>query len=305
MDPLGGELVASRARPAGEASLTFSVAYVILPFAETAPADAIRAALAPFQRGGRKELPQRLLSFHDETEALRCAYETRWTFTDRTTGGMQFEGDASASWYVDTRRVREEMRRRGLRRWDVRFADEMDLDTFFDRFSDRLERHDETGAYGIWRNPLGRWDWWDLGGRFDGFIIGDPGRGERRSVARISSGASRGRSLLANLEDQLGAALGQARPSEVDVLSDRNVELVATLLADAQAGREHAYPEALVLPPGATGDALRWLDTWPQLGPVEAVRWLGLPVEASWPAVVSAAYVRFAGHWAAGVAYHC
>ncbi len=31
----------------------FSIAYVILPLAGTAPAEAIRTSLAPFQRGGR------------------------------------------------------------------------------------------------------------------------------------------------------------------------------------------------------------------------------------------------------------
>ena len=196
------------------------------------------------------------------------------------------------------------MRRRELRRWSVRFADMMDLDTFHNLFSSRLERHPVTGDYGHWLNPLGHWDWWDLGGRFDGRIIGEPRRGVGRGVAAVSSGENRGRSVLANLGDQLEAALGQTPAAEFDVLSDRNVELVATLLADARAGREHAYPGALVLPPGAAEDRVRWLGTWPEPGPAEAFASFGLPPEASWPAVAEAAYVRFEDHWAAGVAYH-
>lgn len=132
-----------------------------------------------------------------------------------------------------------------------------------------------------------------MGGRFDGHIIGDPKRAAGRSVAKVSSGESQGRSLLTNLEDRLGEALGQAPFSAVDMLSNRNVELVATLLADARSGRENAYPGALVLPPGATEDCARWLHTWPQLGPAEAFAWLSLPQDASWPAAVSAAYARF------------
>jgi hypothetical protein len=152
------------------------------------------------------------------------------------------------------------MRRRGVQRWSVCFADAMDLEAFHTGFTTRLERHPVTGGYGRWLNPLGRWDWWDLGGRFDGRIIGERARSAGRSTAQISSGESRGRSVLANLGTLLEDALGQAPAAEVDVRSDRNIELVATLLTDAQARRDHAYPSALILPPGVAEDRLRWLE---------------------------------------------
>lgn len=282
----------------------FSVAYVLLPLTGAAPADAIRRSLAPFQRGGRGDVPDSWLTFHDETAALRQTHEARFTFTVQGQGGLQIEGGNQAFWSLDTSRVQDEMRRRGVQRWSVCFADEMDLDAFHNGFTTRLERHPATGGYGRWLNPLGRWDWWDLGGRFDGRIIGEPTRGAGRTAARISSGESQGRTLLANIGALLEDALGQPPAEEVDVRSDRNIELVATLLTDAQAGRDHAYPSALVLPPGAAEDRLRWLDTWPNPGPADAFARLGLPPDADWPAVVEAAYARFADHWAAGVAYH-
>lgn len=282
----------------------FSAAYVILPFADIPPGDAIRASLAPFQRGGRGDVPDSWLAFDDETDALRRVHEARFTSTECGKDGMHVEGGDHAHWHLDTATVCDEMRRRSLERWSVRFADTMDLDMFFARFTRDLERHPVTGGYGRWLNPLGRWDWWDLGGRFDGHIIGDPNRGMGRSVAQLSSGENRGRSILANLQDQLEEALGQAPMAEVDVLSNRNVELVTTLLADARAGRENAFPGALALPPGAVEDSLRWLDTWPEPGPAKAFAWLGLSADASWHAVVGAAYARFEDHWAAGVAYH-
>ena len=276
----------------------------MLPFSDNAPADVIRGSLAPFQRGQRGDLPEDWLNFHDETEVLRRAHETPFIFIDQGTRGLQIQGGVDVHWYLDTRQVRDEMQRRKLPLWRVRFADEMDLDIFFDRFVRDLERDPVTGRYGRWLNSLGRWDWWDLGGRFDGFIIGDPKRAEGRSVAQISSGANAGKAILANLEDALGDALGQPAFPAFDVLSNRNVERVATLLADARAGRENAWPGALVLPPGVVEDRLRWLDTWPQRGPTEAFAWLGLQPEASREAVVSAAYARFEDHWAAGVAFH-
>jgi hypothetical protein len=286
----------------------FSLAYVMLPFSDIAPAEAIRASLARFQRGRPGEVPDDWIGFDDDTEGVRHAHEAQFTFVHRDDSGPQMRGDFDAFWYIDSDRVGAEMRRQGIQRWSVRFADLMDLDTFFDRFGSpvlrRLERHPVTGGYGRWLNLLGHWDWWDLGGRFDGCIVGDPRRREGRGVARISSGENPGRRILVNLEDVLGEALGQDPVVEIDVLSDLNVELVATLLADAQAGREHAYPGTLVLPPGTVEDSLRWLEVPPGPMPAATLAWLGLAADASWQAVVEAAYVRFQDHWAAGVAYH-
>ena len=281
----------------------FDLAYVILPFSDALPADAIRASLAPFQRGQRGHLPESWLSFHDETEALLADHEARLTITlQGNNGGMRIEG--GPTWFVSTEKVREEMRRRGLRSWSVRFADIMTIDEFYARFSRGLDRHPNTGAFGRWLNPLGRWDWWDLGGRFDGRIIGDKRPGTARSVAKVSSGANRGRIILANIEDRLAEALGQEPFETLDVRADQNIELVATLLEDARSDRENAFPSSLVLPTGVLEDRLRWLDTWPDLRPEEAFGWLNVSSQQGWDAIVRAAYARFEDHWAAGVAYH-
>ena len=282
----------------------FSIAYVILPFTDTPPADAITASLARFQRGMRGDLPDDWLSFHDETEDLRSAHETRFMFTDHGKNGLRIEGGPEAYWYINAESVRSEMRRSDMQRWQVRFADTMDLDTFHTLFATPLERHPLTGDYGRWLNPLGRWDWWDLGGRFDGYIIGEPHRGEGRKFGQVSSGPNNGRAILSNLEDHLRTALGQGPVEAIEVGSDRNVELAETLLADLKAGRENACPGALVLPPGAVREHLRWLDTWPERGPEEAFAGLGLLPEASWPEVVKACYSLFQDHWVAGIAYH-
>ena len=195
----------------------FSIAYVILPFSGTPPADAIRASLARFQRGGHGDLPENWLTFHDETEDLRQVHEAHHVFTAQDTGGLRIEGNVGASWFIDTANVRSEMRLSGLRQWRVRFADTMDLDEFHQRFGRKLERHPATGAFGRWLNPLGRWDWWDLGGRFDGTIVGDRRAGEGRSVAQVSSGPSPGRAILANVENCLVEALGQQPIPSLDV----------------------------------------------------------------------------------------
>ena len=280
----------------------FSLAYVILPVSDTPPAEAIRASLARFQGGGRGDLPETWLAFHDETDELRQAHEAEFTFVERDGGGMQIEGGAD-TFHLDTQKVRDEMKRLGLRRWSLRFADGMDFEAFCEGFVRRLERHPETGAYGSWLNPLGRWGWWDLGGRFDGRIVGDQQIREGRSVAEVSSGPNPGRVVLANIENVLAAALGEP-PALLEVKNNRNIEMVATLLEDAREGRANAYPATLVLPPGTVEDSVRWVKTWPEMGPRETVAWLGLTPEATWKEIVQAVYTRFVDHWAAGVAYH-
>ena len=71
----------------------FSITYVILPFSDIAPDDAIRASLAPFQLGGRREkIPVEWLTFQDDTEGLRMDYEALFTFIDGGKPELQIEG---------------------------------------------------------------------------------------------------------------------------------------------------------------------------------------------------------------------
>jgi hypothetical protein len=282
----------------------FALAYVILPFSETAPADAIQSSLARFQRGLPGDVPDSWIEFEDYTEFLRSAHEAEFIFSLSQNGGLRIQADNDAASVIDFDKVRAEMQQRKQDRWSVRFADSMDIETFHDKFCHQQDRN-SAGSFGAFRNGLGRWDWWDLGGRFDGCIVGDQRRAKGRGVTKLQSpGASRGRTILGNLEKVLAGALGHAPAPTFDIRSDRNVELVSTLLADGRAGAEHAIPGALVLPPGAVEDRLRWLDNWPEQGPAEGISWLGLPADATWSDVVIAAYARFQDHWAAGVAYH-
>lgn len=283
-------------------AIVFSVVYVILPIAEHSPAEAIRSSLAPFQRGTRRDLPDDWLAFHDETDDVRRLHEADFVFTEQTSGGLRIEG--GDGWHLNIEAVRAEMGRRGARRWAARFADvEPDLGRFFDRFVKGLERHHTTGRFGRWLNPLGRWDWWDLGGRFDGRMLGERRR-QGRTASAVSSGPTPGRAILGNLHEALDRALGAEPQPALEVRTDDNVEMVSRLLEDALGGLAHAFPSAVLLPPGSVADRLRWIDSWPRVGPAEALAWLGLPEETSWNPIVAAAYSRFRDHWAACVAYH-
>ncbi len=285
----------------------FGLARVILPFGDADPAEAIQTSLARFQRGGTDTVPEAWLAFDDESEYLRATYEARLTLTLVDTGGLRIEGHRYAFTVLDIGKITAEMRRLNLRCWRVRFADTMDLAAFHQRYAETIPRDAATGAYGRWLNPLGRWDWWDLGGRFDGWLIGEPDRSQGRGASRISSGDSPGRRVLANVQNAFAEALGQEAPAVFDVRSDRNVELATTLLTDmrARADEFRVAGGAVVLPPGSIEDAGRWITDWPTLGPAAALTFLGLGPDASFRAVLEAAYARFEDHWVAGVAYHC
>ena len=277
-------------------------AYVLLPFSTVPPAEALRLSLAPFERGGRGQLPKDKLAFHDETGHLRALHAATFTFTTQG-GGLRMEGDVD-SWGLDLDAVRREMASRGVARWRVCFQeDEPDVDAFAARFVPRLERHPVSGGYGRWLNPLGRWDWWDLGGRFDGRI-----QGERRrpapAASMVSSGPNAGRTALGAIAGALSKALASDPPSGFVAEADANVELVSRLQDDLMAGLDHAVPGAVVLPPGACEDKLRWIETWPTLGPEESLSMLGQETGAEWRDVLRAVYERYADHWAANVAYH-
>jgi hypothetical protein len=219
-------------------------------------------------------------------------------------GGLQIEGDKEALWNVDVAEILKEMGRLDLTTWEVRFADMMDIETFFARFSDRIERETSTGCYGQWRNLVGHWDWWDLGGRFDGYITGEQANNARRTISKLTSGESNGRMILSNLQIALEKHLDQEPLATVEVITDRNVELASTLLVEARADRKHAFPASMILPPGAVEDELRWVDSWPKTGHVKTLESLGLAPDASWAVVVERVYELFKDCWVAAIAYH-
>ncbi|HEX6012354.1 MAG TPA: hypothetical protein VFY87_11250 [Geminicoccaceae bacterium] len=91
---------------------------MLLPVSDRSPAEAIRASLAAFERGGRGDVPDGWLAFQDETEHARALHAASWVFTDEGRGSLRIEGGGE-HWHLDFRAVRAEMARRGLRRWAV------------------------------------------------------------------------------------------------------------------------------------------------------------------------------------------
>jgi hypothetical protein len=182
---------------------------------------------------------------------------------------------------------------------------EPDFDAFASRFWQWKKRDERAGLYGRWLNPLGRWDWWDLGGRFDGAILGARGERAVREDGLVSSGPSRGRDMVGAIAEAFGAS-----ERDLQALMEANVEPASALLEAAQAGREHAFPTTLLLPAGSVSDVARWVETpdgWASRAagiPSEVMALLDLDDSASFQDVCISTYRRFSGWAVAGVAYH-
>jgi len=278
----------------------YGVAYVILPM-ESAPLQrALDEALAPFQRGGLEEFSLEKLAFDDVTGHLRKLHAESLTLNSESASVVVCGGNPAMVADLDFDALREFLEIVGAEFWSGRLADvEPDFEAFVYRFTKWKERDPLAGGYGSWINPLGRWDWWDLGGRFDGLIVG-----ERRHAAgessMVSSGPSRGRDALGIILRAFGA-----ESSEFEAEITANVDLVSALLEAARRGEKHAFPTAIVLPVGACAPEFRWFDAlgWRPV-PAETKALVLAPDDATFEETAMAAYERFAHMAVAGIAYH-
>jgi hypothetical protein len=275
----------------------YGLAYVLIPTRFRSLQEELDRTLAPFRRGGEESFPRERLAFDDATDDLMRLHGTT----------IRYEPDGSVTWSdvgdishdLCLLRLKEHMLACSLDRFEGTLAElEPDFDACVRRFTKFEARDPTTGRYGRWLNPIGYWDWWELGGRFNGTITG-----ERRPAAAeqaISSGSNRGRDVLAGVVNAFGGT-----PSSERAQIEANVELVETLRTAAEGSEKRAVPCALVLPSGACADESRWLDEvpWHEIGPGTR-RFLGAPPDADFPSLVRAAYDRFADFAAAGVAYH-
>jgi hypothetical protein len=121
-----------------------------------------------------------------------------------------------------------------------RLADiEPDFDAFAARLTKWKARDPDAGSYGQWLNPLGRWDWRELGGRFDGAISGHPKPGPGND-SMISSGANPGRDLVGGLARALGGQAFRRRSRDRSQCRDRLGAAGA-----ARRGEDRTFPTAI------------------------------------------------------------
>jgi hypothetical protein len=277
----------------------YGLAYVLIPSRFDSLQSELDRTLARFQRGGDDAFPREKLAFDDATDTLGNLHRGKFRYDPDRSVSWLGGGDGISLFYLNMSKLDEHMAACGLDAFEGTFAElEPDFDAFVRRFTKFDQRDPDTSRYGRWLNSVGYWDWWELGGRFNGAIMGErrPGAAEQF----ISSGPNTGRAIIGNVV----AALGARAPSEESEIEE-NVELVATLKRAADQNERHAWPTALVLPIGCCADEDRWFDNveWHEVR-AGTRAFLGAPADADYRQVVRAAYARFDGLAAVGVAYH-
>jgi hypothetical protein len=275
----------------------YALAYVLVPRSFTSLQAELDRTLAPFMRGGDESFPRAKLAFYDETAALEELHHASFRYNPN--GSVTWRSLDVPSYNLCFDRLRQHMAACRLKTFDGTFVEiEPNFDAFVRRFT-RYETPDPTmSRYGRWLNPIGHWDWWELGGRFNGAITGE--RRPAGTEQAISSGPSSGRMALENLAAALGADEADEK-AEIEA----NVELIASLKQAADRNESYWLPTTLVLPIGCCTDEDRWFDNieWHDI-PGGTRRLLGTMANADFAALVRAAYERFSDHAAAGIAYH-
>ena len=170
----------------------YGLAYVLIPARFHSLREELDRSLAPFVRGGEESFPREKLSFDDLTDDLMRLHGTAIRFN--SDGSVTWSNARDVSHELCLLRLKEHMSACSLDRFEGTLAElEPNFDAFVRRFTELEGPDPTTGRYGRWLNPIGYWDWWELGGRYNGAITG-----ERRPAAAeqaISSGANRGRDV--------------------------------------------------------------------------------------------------------------
>ena len=215
----------------------YGLAYVIISDNFNSLQSALDEQLSAFRRGGLDDFPRQKLAFDDISGELKELHDQA-VILRSDGGGVALQcDDPKKAGNLDFDALRELLQSMDALSWRGRLADvEPDFDTFARRFTKWKQRDPEVGEYGCWQNPLGRWDWWELGGRYDGYISGQPRAGSG-SQSMISSGPSRGRELLDDIVRSLGG-----KPSEYEAEITANVELVSSLQEAGAARRAARIP---------------------------------------------------------------
>jgi hypothetical protein len=275
----------------------YGLAYILVPTTFASLQSELDRTLAPFMRGGDDKFPRDKLAFDDATDGLVRLHHSKFRYNpDRSLTWLG--GSSASSFDLSLSRLSQHMAACRLDQFEGTFAEiEPDFDAFVCRFTD-YKRDPTTSRYGRWLNPIGYWDWWELGGRFNGVITGARRPAGPQQV--ISSGPNSGREILGNVVAGLG---GRVSSEEAEL--EANVELVESLKLAADRSNDHRLPTTIVLPIGCCADEDRWADcvSWHEIRSGTRA-FLGASADADFRALVHAAYKRFLGWVAAGVAYH-
>lgn len=131
------------------------------------------AQLAPFQENNMGDCPNEYLKFNDEEDDYKKRYETESVSCVKTIdGGLYSKWDNKFK--VQTTDFFEQNEfeyPEGSEEIAVPFTQNYaSFEQFMDDHCGYSERDKTQGRYGYWENPNAKWDWYALGGRWQGML---------------------------------------------------------------------------------------------------------------------------------------
>lgn len=136
---------------------------------------AIAQQLAPYQENNMGDCPEEFLAFNDVEEECREQYEEEEAEFILTPDGeltwpsdQRYQQPVEDSPYPRTMQVIPEDHQRVTRPLSDMYPT---FEQFLEDYAGYKEKDPKTGKYGYWENPNAKWDWYQIGGRWQGSLL--------------------------------------------------------------------------------------------------------------------------------------
>lgn len=142
------------------------------------PGEDLEALLAPYQENNMGDCPEKYLAFEDMTEELREEFAEKMldVFVDpagkpHLKYSHQFQHNPPGRLGIssETRYLCPE----GWTSKEIPVAEMYTFERFVEEYHGYNRKDEGVDAWGLWKNPNAKWDWWTVGGRWDGWLGGE------------------------------------------------------------------------------------------------------------------------------------
>jgi len=136
----------------------------------------VHKKLAPYQENNMKDCPKEYLEFNSVTEEYKEQYETG----TRTMVRLKDRSLVSTCDDRFKKEIKDEKHPLGLTTYEVPedlIKVEVPYKVLYPTFEDYMKEHcgyeldKETNDYGYWENPNRKWDWYEIGGRWNKILL--------------------------------------------------------------------------------------------------------------------------------------
>lgn len=134
----------------------------------------VEELLAPYQENNMGDCPREYLEFHSVEDEYRNKYENDGVEMVKMPDGRllytwdeEFRVKGQIGFGSGTHQVPDEYEKVFVRHKE-RYSD---FDAFMKEWAGYEGKDLETGKYGYWENPNAKWDWYQIGGRWQGLLL--------------------------------------------------------------------------------------------------------------------------------------